>query len=76
MKQLEIIELPIQSILHEVKTILMQGIPHGKMFQKWEVLNMKNDKEILFDDNETRDDLLIKDMTPEEIEAEYKKIFG
>lgn len=37
---------------------------------------MKNDKEILFDDNETRDDLLMKDMTPEEVEAEYKRIFG
>lgn len=36
----------------------------------------KNNKEMLFDDNETRDDLMIKDMTPEEIDAEYKKIFG
>lgn len=37
---------------------------------------MKNDKEMLFDDNETREDLLITDMTPEELDAEYERIFG
>lgn len=37
---------------------------------------MKKDNNILFDDNETREDLLIKDMTPEEIDAEYERIFG
>ena len=37
---------------------------------------MKKNKETLFDDNETQDDLLIKNMTPEEIEAEYERIFG
>ncbi|WP_294478433.1 hypothetical protein [uncultured Ruminococcus sp.] len=37
---------------------------------------MKKIKEMLFDDNETQDDLLIKNMTPEEIEAEYERIFG
>ena len=31
---------------------------------------------MLFDDNETQDDLLIKDMTPEELDAEYERIFG
>ena len=37
---------------------------------------MKNDKEMLFDDNETREDLLITDMTDEELDAEYERIFG
>lgn len=37
---------------------------------------MKRNNEMLFDDNETRDDLLITDMTPDEIDAEYERIFG
>ena len=37
---------------------------------------MRKDNGVLFDDNETRDDLLIKDMTPEELDAEYERIFG
>ena len=37
---------------------------------------MKNDKEMFFDDNETQEDLLIKNMTSEELDAEYEKIFG
>lgn len=37
---------------------------------------MKKNNEMLFDDNETRDDLLLKDMTPDEIDAEYERIFG
>lgn len=38
---------------------------------------MKNDKDRMdFDDTETADDLLMKDMTPEEIDAEYERSFG
>lgn len=37
---------------------------------------MKNGKDILFDDNETQDDLLLKDMTPEEIDRLYDEIFN
>ena len=37
---------------------------------------MKKDNDMLFDDNETREDLLISDMSPEELDAEYERIFG
>lgn len=39
---------------------------------------MKNDKysdNVLFDDNETLEDLIITDMTEEELEDEYNRIF-
>jgi hypothetical protein len=37
---------------------------------------MKRNDDMLFDDNETRNDLLINDMSPDEIDAEYERIFG
>ena len=43
-----------------------------------EGLSMKNDKyndNVLFDDNETLEDLIITDMTEEELEDEYNRIF-
>lgn len=36
---------------------------------------MKRNKEMFIDDNETSEDLLITDMTPEELDAEYERIF-
>ena len=38
---------------------------------------MKNDnKDLFLDDNETEQDLLLKDMTIKEIDEEYERIFG
>ena len=33
-------------------------------------------KDVLFDDNETAEDLLITDLSDEELDEEFRKIFG
>ncbi len=36
----------------------------------------KFDDNVLFDDNETAEDLLITDLSDEELDEEFRKIFG
>lgn len=37
---------------------------------------MKNDNDMLFDDNESQNDLFLNEMTQEEIDRLYDEIFG
>lgn len=47
------------------------------MFLRNGGLYMKNDnKDLFLDDNETEQELLLKDMTIKEIDEEYERIFG
>ncbi|MBQ4311216.1 MAG: hypothetical protein II773_06480, partial [Oscillospiraceae bacterium] len=44
--------------------------------RKFYMKKYKFDDNVLFDDNETAEDLLITDLSDEELDEEFRKIFG
>ena len=59
------------TVIYKILSALEANMDRGGLNMK----EFKYDENVLFDDNETAEDLLITDLSDEELDKEFKKLF-